>query len=323
MSGIDQVHHFFDAAVAPGVVEQPLLFDCEEAQLVGILARPQAMKKRGILIVVGGPQYRAGSHRQFVLMARDFAAQGYASLRFDYRGMGDSGGETRDFREVRDDLRSAVRAFRQALPQIEEIVILGLCDAASAAMMFGHEMEDVRGMVLINPWSRSQTTHATTQLKHYYGAKLFDPRLWRKLLGGRFEFKAAWRDLVRTVRAALGAKEQQPADGGFQMHMAEGLRHFTSSRAALLLLSGNDLVAREFLEYAASSRAWQGVLASPCITRHHLPQADHTFSRAEWRAQVEKHILAWLSQPLIKRKADAGMNHAARRRRMNEWAQDI
>ena len=56
---------------------------------------------RGVLIVTGGPQYRAGSHRQFVLLARFLAARGMAVLRFDYRGMGDSEGAPRDYRRCR------------------------------------------------------------------------------------------------------------------------------------------------------------------------------------------------------------------------------
>jgi alpha/beta superfamily hydrolase len=49
-----------------------------------------------VLVIVGGPQYRAGSHRQFTLLARSLAEQGFAVLRFDYRGMGDSTGAMRD-----------------------------------------------------------------------------------------------------------------------------------------------------------------------------------------------------------------------------------
>ena len=58
--------------------EEPMVFHCEREQLVGMLhrgANPDA--RLGVLIVVGGPQYRVGSHRQFVLMARDLAAAGY------------------------------------------------------------------------------------------------------------------------------------------------------------------------------------------------------------------------------------------------------
>ncbi|KAB8057318.1 hydrolase 1, exosortase A system-associated, partial [Janthinobacterium violaceinigrum] len=61
-----------------------------QARLVGILSLPAAPGPRGVLIVTGGPQYRVGSHRQFVLLARALAAQGVPVLRFDLRGMGDS-----------------------------------------------------------------------------------------------------------------------------------------------------------------------------------------------------------------------------------------
>jgi hypothetical protein len=54
------------------VSEEPLLFRCENARLVGILHRPAEQRTRGVLLVVGGPQYRVGSHRQFVLLAREF-----------------------------------------------------------------------------------------------------------------------------------------------------------------------------------------------------------------------------------------------------------
>src|SRR5262245_37346209 len=48
-------------------------FDCEGQRLFGILSQPASPGRRGVLIVVGGPQYRAGSHRQFTLLARDLA----------------------------------------------------------------------------------------------------------------------------------------------------------------------------------------------------------------------------------------------------------
>lgn len=58
--------------------ESTLSFDCQGERLVGILAEPVTGEPAevGVVIVVGGPQYRAGSHRQFTLLARHFAAHG-------------------------------------------------------------------------------------------------------------------------------------------------------------------------------------------------------------------------------------------------------
>jgi hypothetical protein len=74
--------------------------------------------------------------------------------------------------------------------------------------------------------------------------------------------------------------------------MAQGLESF--SGPTLLILSENDLTAKEFLEYVTGSVAWKGVLDRPSITRCDFPGADHTFSSGERRREVEDATLRWL-----------------------------
>jgi hypothetical protein len=62
----------------------------------------------------------------------------------------------------------------------------------------------------------------------------------------------------------------------------------------LLILSGNDLVAQEFKDVVARSSRWQGLLAGERITRHDLPEANHTFSRREWRDQIARWTEMWV-----------------------------
>src|SRR5882672_7230784 len=104
-------------------VELPVLFHCEGDQLVGVLARPDQPRDVGVVVVVGGPQYRVGSHRQFILLARTLASEGIACLRFDYRGMGDSEGEARSFESVDADIACATAELTRLVPSVRRVVL--------------------------------------------------------------------------------------------------------------------------------------------------------------------------------------------------------
>ncbi|WP_229507809.1 hydrolase 1, exosortase A system-associated [Massilia sp. Dwa41.01b] len=163
--------------------ERALVFPCRGAWLYGVLslpAQPAAAPARGVLVVVGGPQYRAGSHRQFTLLARDLADAGIPALRFDYRGMGDSEGDLQTFEHVEDDLRAAIDRFFLEVPGMREVVLWGLCDGASAAAMYAPQDARVSGLVLLNPRVRTEAGAARATIKHYYRARLFDARLWKR-----------------------------------------------------------------------------------------------------------------------------------------------
>ena len=121
--------------------EQAVVFECAGDRLVGITAVPEVAADIGVLILVGGPQYRVGSHRQFTLLARSLAEAGFASLRFDYRGMGDSEGKKSEFDDTEDDIAAAIDAFIRSAPGVSRVVLWGLCDAASSALIFAHRSQ--------------------------------------------------------------------------------------------------------------------------------------------------------------------------------------
>src|SRR3954464_10472134 len=124
--------------------ESALVFSCDGEQLVGVLTAPDKPCRTGIVVIVGGPQYRVGSHRQFVLLARALARDGYAAFRFDYRGMGDSTGAARTFDRVQQDIGAAIDAFMASCKQVTRIVLWGLCDGASAALLYWQSCRDDR-----------------------------------------------------------------------------------------------------------------------------------------------------------------------------------
>lgn len=277
--------------------ERALAFACEGQRLVGVLAEPVADVDVAMLIIVGGPQYRAGSHRQFVFLARALAASGVAALRFDTRGMGDSTGPMQSFEASEPDIASALDTLLAEHPKTRRVVLWGLCDAAAAALLYWDSTRDARvaGLVLVNPWVRSPVTHAKAQLRHYYRERLGQRQFWAKLARFEVDLKGAAQSIARNAAIAGGLSRtaQRP---GFQVRMAQGLRTFEGP--VLLLLSGGDLTAQEFRDHAATDPDWRGLLDRPNVTRFDFPEADHTFSTARDRADAEARTLQWLRERL-------------------------
>lgn len=280
------------------IIEKALAFPCAGDTLYGVLSLPPQPAARGVLIVVGGPQYRVGSHRQFTLLARELAACGIPVMRFDYRGMGDSQGASRSFEEVDEDLRCAVDQFMQQAPGLREVAIWGLCDAASAALFYAGRDTRVTGLALVNPWVRTEQGLAKTHLKHYYLRRLAEKEFWLKIGRGRFHPGAAFKSLTGTISQVLAAQRNASASpigetaAALPARMLAGLQRFNGR--VLLVLSGNDLTAMEFADLIKGSPAWQAALAARGTVRHDLAGANHTFSQRRWRDQLAAWTKDWL-----------------------------
>lgn len=281
--------------------ERPFTFPCQGARLVGILHPSGQQAQRGVLVVVGGPQYRAGSHRQFVLLARDLAARGVPVMRFDHRGIGDSDEPYAGFEAIEPDIAAAIDAFLTQCPHLREVVLWGLCDAASAILLYAHRDPRVTGVVILNPWVRTPESEARTYLRHYYLQRLGNPGFWRNLLSGGFNPSRSLTSLLRLVAQRLGVASRSLPSGtrprardarALPQRMASGLAKFNGP--VLLIMSGQDLTAREFEDSARASNAWRRLLSDPRVSRQDLPDADHTFSRRIWHDKVVQWTTEWV-----------------------------
>jgi len=267
----------------PKMKEQALTFFANNQELLAISHYGSEKNSTGVLIVVGGPQYRVGSHRQFVQLSRSLASQGVSSMRFDYTGMGDSCGEKKEFDNVCDDIKASTDAFLKAQPHLKSIVIWGLCDAASAALMYAHQDERVNGLVLLNPWLRSEQAMGKAMVKHYYLQRLLSKSFWKKLLSGKVNVAASARDAKGFVKDSVVVEKQSTAS--YQARMLSGLQAFNGK--ICLVLSGEDLTAREFEQQTKTSKPWKK-LRDESNEIHRLPSADHTFSSVKYKHDVEK-----------------------------------
>lgn len=276
--------------------EEAVAFDCHGETLIGILHTPATESADiGVLIVVGGPQYRAGSHRQFTLLARALSSAGYPVFRFDFRGMGDSTGIQRSFEEVSDDIGAALSAGQERLPRVRGWVLWGLCDGASAALMFVQATKDKRvaGLCLVNPWVRSQQGLAKARVKYYYLSRFRQRDFWHKLLSGKVSLGSVV-DLARNVGHAGRRSFQTLEAPSFRELMFDGFCRFTGY--TLVVLSGNDLTAQEFVQLTRDHSGWARAMDSARVQSQSIRDADHTFSTANAHAELVQGTLSWLDR---------------------------
>lgn len=289
--------------------ERALVFSCAGDRLIGVLS--PGSRARGVVVVVGGPQYRVGSHRQFVQLARALSVHGFPVLRFDYRGLGDSEGTLQGFEFVAADIRAAVDALFEQQPQLRDVALWGLCDAASASILYAPTDPRISGVVALNPWVRSARSEARAWLRHYYLQRMFSREFWAKVLRGGFDATGSLRSLLARARAALSRSapvaaqdasvSEQPGawSGGplptlpdLATRMARALASFPGR--VLIVTSGQDLTAAEFLDVTRTSKAWRTLLAGEQVSTRHLDTADHTFSQPGCKQRVEAFTHEWL-----------------------------
>ncbi|NQX88208.1 MAG: hydrolase 1, exosortase A system-associated [Halioglobus sp.] len=277
----------------PCYEERGIIFDCGDDRLVGVATLPHVEAEIGVIILVGGPQYRVGSHRQFTQLGRSLGEVGIPSFRFDFAGRGDSEGKARSFDQTHDDITAAVEAFCLAADSVSRIVLWGLCDAASSAMIHAYRHPQISGMVLLNPWVHAGEYAPDVKLSYFYRPFLADSSRWRNTLAARKKIIPKLRELVRDG-VALVENRSAAYDQPFVQQMFDGLRLFRHE--VLIVLSAEDLTATEFRSLVSNNPEWTKLIAGPSIKTLTVNGADHTFSKAIWKEQVAQLTIEWISQ---------------------------
>jgi len=281
--------------------EIPVVIPCEDDTLVGVINKPQKAGRIGVVIVVaGGPQYRVGAHRQFVNLARLLASHNIASIRFDHRGTGDSTGELRGFIDMNADIQSAVNMLLDNVPEVGKVVLWGECESATASAFYGYSDARIQGIFMVNPWIRTDEGQAKTMLKHYYWRRVLEKAFWSKVVSGDFSITKSLKSCLSLVRSTISKSgggndsviEDELESLPLPERLAQSCEHFEGE--LFILTSGYDYIAMEFKDYVKSSPVWQTLIATQHVAIEDLPDADHTFSRPEWRKKLLDCTVNWI-----------------------------
>ena len=214
----------------------------------------------------------------------------------------------RSFLQLGEDIEAAISEFCRQCPEIDKIFLLGLCDAASAAMLYAYKDKRVTGLILLNPWVRSEASLARAHIRFYYARRVLDAGAWLALAREPSRIVNSLSSIVRSVAAVTRHMFGEPRKGDCDRihreelpqandaHFPDDMRRCLSKFRGrmLLILSGQDITAAEFRELVDSDTAWRTIVNSEAMTCKQVEMANHTFSTGDARDQVAEEIVDWL-----------------------------
>lgn len=152
-----------------GIVEERITFVSDRLRLAGVLAYPdRARPERAVLVCSPHPHFAGNMDNNVICsIARESAARA-VTLRFDYRGVGDSQvslpsglsvfdywsdiEENKDYTDAVRDVSAAAGALTEAIGGLDiPLSVVGYSFGAATGLLYGHDHEIVCNMVAIAP----------------------------------------------------------------------------------------------------------------------------------------------------------------------------
>jgi alpha-beta hydrolase superfamily lysophospholipase len=287
--------------------ESPCRFG-EGQRLFGILTRPAGRARAAVLMFNAGSVHHVGPSRLYVSLARALAAQGYAALRFDLMGIGDSvageGVENHPYPPTAQrDAIDALEFLRQRCGY-RRFVLLGLCSGAHAAFhaALGLPARRFDAVILINPltyrWveGMSLETSRRAQDVSYYKQYLRKPGSWPALARRGIPWRKAtdiaashlatlWHSHYAHARELVAPRAASPLSRELERLQA------MDRRITLVLAEGDP--GLDIMLANARRMARKG-LKSGLIRVHTIADADHTFTRSGPRRELLDYLCGLL-----------------------------
>jgi len=265
-------HH----APAPSHVEYDETAHAFGEGLVGVITRPVGdASKTGVLLLNAGLTRHTGPFRMHVELARLLAAQGFAVLRFDQSGLGDSAlpGKAAGERRQRET-DAAMRLLAQETG-VERFVLAGLCSGADDAFHVGAVDPRVAGAILLDgiayPTPGFWVRHALPRL--FDVGKVLRFLMSRRNPAPSLSDFRDWpeRALARRMLADMVARDMR-----LLFVFTGGAYHYFNHRAQLPACLGRAAEAEQ-----VSLEFWR--------------EYDHTFFLRKHRGMLFKRIVAWMN----------------------------
>ena len=288
-------------------VEHPLRFGAGQ-RLFGMLCRPHHEAMPGFVMVIGNAG--AASHHGYagftVRLARRLAEAGYASLRMDYAGIGESVSEqpTHIFEADRmTDTAEAIDVLQRL--GFTRFGAGGLCSAGYHGLQAGLADHRIEIMVMLNPstfhWPKGQDFEQFIQNNsrstNFYVETMMGRNGWKRLLRGELNVLRA----VRTVRThmlrrvkAMGL--QAAGLAGWRRRAAtprQAMARLSSRGVRTLVIMGTIDAGLDVLQ-AHFGRGGRWLASLPGATLQLMDDVDHSLTRVAMHESVASGVIQFL-----------------------------
>ncbi len=249
--------------------------------LVGIVGMPRTPAATvGVLVLNAGLVQRIGPFRLHVGLTRHLNACGYATLRFDLSGLGDSSVDgkpsTRE-EQVRADADDAMQLLA-AQAGCTRFVLIGLCSGAAHAHALARSDPRIAGAVFLDGYAYPT---AGFLLRHYL----------RKL--SRTSPMGLLKALSRRLRPSV-RKHDPVFEVGFppRAEVTADLQDMLGRGQKLLFIYSGG--ASGYFNDARQFRECFGALArDPGVEVQYFAAADHTYVLGKDRATLTERVSRW------------------------------
>jgi len=258
--------------------------------LVGVLADAAVAdgeRRPAVVFLNAGMLHRVGPNRLHVRLARELSRHGFASLRFDRSGVGDSPPRT-DGLPLHEAALSEVRDALDFLASecgASSFVLVGLCSGADLAFRAALADERIVGAILIDGFPyRSWRSRL-----HHYAARLMRRSAWRRLLARDGPLWRRLRRMQQPARPAVAARRREVPP---KEEAHEGLLSLTGRGARLLLLYTH---GREY-SYRRQFRDMFPDVRADRVDVEFFRDADHTFTLHANQDLLVRKVSEWMSR---------------------------
>lgn len=222
----------------------------EGERIFSVLHVPVAPCSRGIIVCAPLGEEMLWSRRVLVTFARELADNGYAVLRFDYRGEGDSDGwfEESSVTSRLADTSLAIESLRSLVPSIEDVTLVGLRFGATIAAMAAATRKDISRLILWDP-----VTDGADYMQGVLRLNLmYQMALYRKVIENREQLVARLEEgqTINIEGYGLGGHFYKEAS---EISLAQSLDRFTGP-VQLVSILPRSAMERPDLESLAAAR---------------------------------------------------------------------